>query len=297
MKICAKRNRYLLISGVLIIILPLRVLGQGDSLSLILKSQSTDSVIARPKHSLYVTAGAGSNMIYLGSSISQNKPLYSTAMSYGYRNIYVTASAVHLEGLNPFVAFSSLSFNYSHTFNSWFDIVVDISGFKTTKSLQETLFSDFGFINLTTGFDWKLLYTKVSVGGLISSDKRGYLQIRNSRYFETPELFKGKGLISFDPNINILFGEMVKIETVNGIKKYGASPPFRHLKNNPNNTNETYSYKFGLVDFEFSLPVTFTCGRFSIEAEPEYILPAFSNPEYPASKGFSFSLYLFIRIF
>jgi len=298
MKICTIKNSSLVITGILIFILPVKVFGQADSLSQSMKSLTTDSIMPGPIHSLYVTSGACSNMIYLGSSISQNKPLYSTGVSYGYRSsLFVSASVSHLNGVDPFVAFSTLSLNYSHTFNSWFDISSDISGFKTSKSLQDTLFSDFTFFNFTTGFDWKLMYTKVSLGGLISRDKRGYLQIRNSRYFETPELFKGKGLISFDPNINILFGEVVKIETTTGIKKYGASPPFRHLKKNPNNTSETYTYKFGLMDFEFSLPVTFTYGRFSVEAVPDYILPAFTNTEYPAPKGFSVFLYLFIRIF
>jgi hypothetical protein len=197
----------------------------------------------------------------------------------------------------PYLAFYSLSFNYSHVFNSWFDISADLAGYKTSDSLQETLFSDFVFFNLTTGFDWKLIYTKLSFGGLISEKSRGYLQIRNSRYFETPEFFNGKALISFDPNFNILFGEIIKIETSTGSTKYGASPPFRHFKKNPYITTETYSSKFGLMDFDFSFPVTFSYGNLSIEAEPGYILPAFINPDYPAPKGFSFFLSAYFKIF
>jgi hypothetical protein len=195
------------------------------------------------------------------------------------------------------VAFYSLSFNYNHTFNSWFDISADISGHKTSESLHEALLSDFAFFNLTTGFDWKLIYTKFSFGALISEENRGYLQIRNSRYFETPEFFKGKGLVSFDPNINILFGKMIKIETTGGVTRFGASPPFRHFKKNPNTTTESYSSIFGLMDLEFSFPVTFSYGNFSIEAEPDYVLPAYTNTDYPAPKGFSFFLNVYLKIF
>jgi hypothetical protein len=201
-----------------------------------------------------------------------------------------------VNNLNPYLAFYSLSFDYSHVFNSWFDISADLSGYKSSKSLQETLFSDFAFFNLTTGFDWKLIYTKFSFGGLISDKSRGYFQIRNSRYFQTPEFLKGKALISFDPNINILFGELVRIETTSGSIEFGNSPPFRHFKKIANSTIKSYSYKYGLMNFEFSLPVTFSYSNFSIEAEPVYILPSYTNSNYPAPKGLLFFLNAIFRI-
>jgi hypothetical protein len=278
-------------------LLPVDAFSQADKLAPSGQKPDSGSVSTYPKHSLYTGVGFGSNMIYLGSTISKDNPFYASGLTYGYRSsFFVTVSASHLNGVTPFVAFYSLSFNYSHVFNSWFDISADLSGYKASASLQETLFSDFVFSNFTAGFDWKLIYTKLSLGGLISEDSRGYLQIRNSRYFETPEFFNGKASISFDPNINILFGKLVKIETTTGITKYGSSPPFRHFKKNPNSTTESYSYKFGLMDFEFSLPVTFTYSKFSIEAEPGYILPAYSNPDYPAPKGWSFFLNAYFRI-
>lgn len=289
-----RKYTFLSTFAILALLLPLKAISQEDTLSQSGKEHDPGTESPTRIHSLYAGAGSGSNMIYLGSTISQNQPFYSASVTYGFRNsLFASASATHIIGVNPYLTFYSLSLNYSHVFNSWFDISSDIAGYKTSESLQETLFSDFAFINLTTGFDWKLIYTKLSFGGLISEDSRGYLQIRNSRYFETPEFFKGKAMISFDPNIDILFGELVKIETITGVTKLGASPPFRHY---PNSTNESYSSKFGLMDFEFSLPVTFSYSNFSIEAEPSYILPAYTNPDYPAPKGFSFFLNAYFKI-
>lgn len=251
------------------------------------------------KHSLYAGAGYGSNMVYLGSTISNNLPFYSTAITYGFRNsLYFSASASHLVKIKPWLAFYSLSANYSHTFNSWFDISTDVAGYMTQKSLQDTLFSNFGFLSFTAGFDWKLLYTRISIDGILSDDTKGYIQVTNSRYFQTPEFLRGNAFISFNPEISILSGEIIKIETVTtGVKKYGLSPPFRHYKKNPVTTTETYTSQFGLIDFEFSLPVTFNYKTISIEAEPFYILPAYKNPEYPAPKGFSFYLSAYVRFF
>jgi hypothetical protein len=249
-------------------------------------------------HSLYSGIGSGSNMIFVGSTISRDKPFYSTAVTYGYKNsFYVSASASHIIGVNPYIAFYDLALTYSHVFNSWFDISSVVAGYKTPASLQETLFTDFAFINLTTGFDWKLIYTKLSFGELISAERHGYIQVRNSRYFATPEFFSGKSKISFDPDINILFGDRVKIETTTGFTRYGSASPFQQFKKKPNSAIKSYSYQFGLVDFEFSLPVTFSYNNFSIEAEPSYILPSFSNSDYPAPEGFTFFLNAYFRIF
>lgn len=296
--ICFGKYIRLLIFALLILGLHLRAFSQSDAVNHPEKDLKTHPDSTSSLHSLYAGVGSGSNMIFLGSSISHDHLFYTTALTYGYKNcFYASVSASHITEVNPFVAFYALSLNYNHVFNTWFDISSSVSAYKTPSSLRDILFSDFAFINLTTGFDWKLVYTKVSFGDLISDENRGYIQIRNSRYFETPEFFKGKGQISFDPNINTLFGELVKITSITGVTKYGSSPPFRHLKKNPNNTSESISYKFGLMDFEFSLPVTFSYGNISIEAEPSYILPAYKNTDYPAPEGFTFYLNINFKIF
>lgn len=249
-------------------------------------------------HSLYTGIGAGSNMIYLGTSISDNKPFYSASVTYGYQNmLYASASVSHLSETTPYLAYYNLALNYSHSFNSWFDISADIAGYKTVESLQDSLFSDFAYINLTTGFDWKLIYTRVSFSGLISDENGFFLQISNSRYFETPEFFHGKALVYFDPDIDILFGNLVTVETASGDIRHGNAPPFSHAWKKPVNPTESYSEKFGLIDFEFSLPVTLSYGKFSLEAEASYLLPVYSDPYYPEPEGFTFYLNAVFKIF
>ncbi len=154
-------------------------------------------------------------MIYLGTSISNNKPFCSAAVTYGYRSkFFVSASATHLSDINPYLAFYTLSMNYSHTFNSWFDISADVAGYKAAESLRDSLFADFAYLSLTTGFDWKLLYTRISFSELVSEENGFYLQISNSHYFETPAFFNGKALISFDPVIDLLCGNLITVESV-----------------------------------------------------------------------------------
>jgi hypothetical protein len=301
MNICAKYYHIIIIL-VYIQLLPIPTFcqsdGKSDTLTKPGKNTYRISESSSGLHSLYTGIGAGSNMIYLGTSISNNKPFYSASVTYGNRNsLFVSASASHLAETNPYLAFYNLAINYSHTFNSWFDISTDIAGYKTAESLQDSLFSDFAYINLTTGFDWKLIYTRISFSGLISAEKGFYLQVSNSRYFETPEFCHGKAIVYFDPDIDILFGNLVTIETDSGEVSHGKAPPFSHARNRPGNPTDKYSEKFGLMDFEFSLPVTFSYGKFSLEAEVSYLLPVYSEPYYPEPEGFTFYLNAFFKIF
>jgi hypothetical protein len=266
---------------------------KGQTSEQTIKNDSTSS-----KYSLFGSAGYGSNLVYMGSTISGNLPYYSGSITLGYSgNLFLSASASHIPGESPFIAFYSLSSSYRYVVNSWFDFSADLAFFDIPKSLGSTLFSDFLYINASTGFDWKLLYTKVSFSGLLSKENSGYLQIRNSRYFQTAPFFKEKAFLSFDPNINLLFGRLVKIETSGSSTRYGNAPPFVQQKKKQTGITYTYSYVFSMLDTEFSLPVTLNFDNFSFEAEAVYILPSYTNSDYPAPKGFNINLTAIIRIF
>jgi len=249
-------------------------------------------------HSLFAGLGYGNNMIYLGSTISQDQPFGYSALTYGYRDaLYATVSAVHLSGYTPFLAFYSGSMSYNHVFNSWFDISASISRYQVTSSLSDSLFSSFFYSDLTLGFDWKLIYTKISGGVLFSDENSGYLQIRNSRYFETPEFTKKRVSISFDPYFSILFGPLREVLTTEG-STVRLSPPYkRGGKYGQTAPVTTISTTFSLMETDFGVPVSFNAAKFAVEVEPGYILPLYDDPEYPGLKGFVLLISGYLRIF
>jgi hypothetical protein len=274
------------------------VLCQNDTLPADSAAASYHNKSGADINSLYSGIGGGTNMIYLGTSISNNKPFCSASVTYGYKSkFFVSGSATHLTGINPYIAFYNLSMNYSHTFNSWFDISADVAGYKAAESLRDSLFADFAYISLTTGFDWKLLYTRITFSELISQESGFYLQISNSHYFETPAFLNGKALISFDPVIDLLCGPLITMESVTGSTNNGKAPPFSHANRKPVDTGYTYSEKFGPMDIQFSLPVTFSFGKFSLEADPCYLIPLYSNGYYSEPEGFTFYLNALFKIF
>jgi hypothetical protein len=289
---------YLISFLVMAVAFPVSLLCQNDTLTVKGLALSAQNKSDEGIHSLYAGIGGGTNLIYLGTSISNNKPFYSAALTYGYKSkLFVSGSATHLSETSPYMAFCNLSVNYSHTFNSWFDISADIAGYKSAESLKDSLFADFAYLSLTTGFDWKLLYTRISFSELVSEENGFYLQVSNSHYFETPGFFNGKALISFDPAIDVLCGNLITIESVTGSTNNGKAPPFSHAKRKPIDSSYSYSEKFGFMDMQFSLPVTFSYGRFSLEAEPSYLLPLYSDGYYPEPEGFTFYLNALYKIF
>jgi hypothetical protein len=150
----------------------------------------------------------------MGSTISHNQPFGYTALSYCFNNeLYASVSAIHLSNADPFVAFLTGSFNYNHAFNSWFDISTGVYRYQVPTSLTDTILRNFNYGDLTLGIDWRLIHSKISAGALLSDENQSYVQIRNSRYFQTAEFFKKKFHISFDPYINLLTGPLYKVET------------------------------------------------------------------------------------
>lgn len=267
------------------------------------RSDTLSSKPGKSLHSLYAGTGYGSNMVYLGSTISQENPYLYGSLTYGFKNeLYASFSAVHLSHLDPFLAFYIGSVNYNHVFNSWFDISAGINRYQVDRSLTDTLFNSFTYADLALGFDWKLLYTKISAGGLFSEYNQAFFQLRNSRYFQTSEFFRGKANISFDPYVNLLFGTYTEVGTTTETTNYySVSSPYRKWRKNGKNpvTNTVYTYsdRFGLLEMDFGLPVSFNTDLMTIEAEPSYIIPFYEEDYNLSTKGFIFNLSIIFRIF
>jgi len=280
---------------ILIIALNLNTTVNGQKVS---DSQSQDKPLSDRNtsiHSLYAGAGFASNMVYMGSSISQDKPIYAGSLTYGFKDkLYVSGSTYHLSAFDPFLAFHTLTMNYSNPINSWFDISAGISRYQVAPSLTDTLFTSFVYGYLSFGFDWKILYTNISGAGIFSEGNSTYLQLRNSRYFQTPEFQNGKGFFSFDPYINILFGNLTRTETSEGTT-IGISQPFSSKKSGGNSSQATATF-FGLMEIDLGIPIALNAGKFTLEAEPGYILPFYSETEIFNSKGFLFLINCYFKI-
>lgn len=246
--------------------------------------------------SLYAGGGYGSNMVYLGTTMSQDHSFGYASITYGlWDKFYLSAAGYTVTDFSPFMAFYTLGMNFSHTFNSWFDMSLNLSRYNVAENLRDTLFSNFTYADATLGFDWRILYSQISLGGLISEGSQFYLQTRHSRYFETPHFANGKAFVSFDPYINLLFGTIVTIETIDGTSTT-VSPGYRPWSRQSQGSYTRYSEKFGLMELDFGVPMAFTYDFFSLELTPGYVIPVYSDTGLTGMKGFLFMAGLFFRI-
>ena len=305
------------------------MLGAGMPLNV---SSQTDTT-KNSSHSFYTAAGYGSNMIYLGSTLSQNQSYGYGSLIYGFKDaVFASVSAVALTGQDEFPAFYIGSLSYSHTFNSWFDISAGLYRYQFSKSLVDSLFDNFFYGDITLGLDWKILYSKISAGSLFSYGNQGYFQVKNSRYFQTPVFSKRNVYFSFDPYVNLLFGSLTRIETSSDTIITISYPFLKNIsgsvsgsgngKINGNGTgggmgtgagsgttstspatskttttNFEYLSSFGFLEIDFGFPISFNTNRLTIEAEPGYILPVYDDPVYQGLKGFNFMLSIYLKIF
>ncbi|HPT21855.1 MAG TPA: hypothetical protein PLR88_07915 [Bacteroidales bacterium] len=283
----------------LFLIFPANIFSQEDTTEVLSANDKGKVVSDSSRHSFYAGTGYGSNMIYLGSTISQNQPFGYASLTYGFKDeFFASASIFHLKEIDPFVAFYNFSLNYSHTFNSWFDLSLGVSGYQTTKSLTDKLFSNFMFGDITLGVDWKLIYSRFSFDGLLSKESQGYLQIKNSRYFQTPQFFNDKIYLSFDPYVNLLFGTLIETDSSPVTSKMVTHPKKRWGSGSANSSAATTSYsnKFGLMEIDFGLPVDINFDFLTLEAEPSFVLPTYTDEYFPGPQGFVFLLSAFFRI-
>lgn len=290
--------------------IPLTALPQKDSVTVSQKQDSSLSTKPVKSHSLYTSLGYGNDMI-LGSAVSEVHPFYYGSLIYGYNNeFFASVSTFHLQAYEPFLAYHTFSLNYSHVFNSWFDISLGASRYQVANKLADTLFSNFFYGNLTLGVDWKLIYSKLTVSGLFSETSSAYFQMRNSRYFQTPEFFNKKAFISFDPYASLLFGSLTKTTTSDGTTieisspfhssgsgKYSSGGSGGSRGSGGSTSTSITSTIFGLMEIDFGLPVGFNIGKLTIEAEPGYILPMYDIADLPSPKGFVFMLSGSFKIF
>ncbi|HOU03017.1 MAG: hypothetical protein GT600_11765 [Bacteroidales bacterium] len=288
--------------------------------------------VKESKHSLYPLAGFGSNMVYLGSTISHNQPFMYSGLAYGFNNeFFLSASSFHLSGVKPFFAFHNFSLSYNHVFNSWLDMSFGAYRYQVDKTLTDSLFNSFFYSDIVIGIDWKLLYSKLSFGGFLMKDPQTYFQIKNSRYFKTPDFFNGKAFISFDPYVNLLFGNLITTKITNGVSTITTTQQYNNPWNSGDKTGNSstghgtgysggygagsgsstsattttsvptysvsYKEEFNIMQVELGLPVAFNLNSITIEAEAAYVLPTYKSLEYPGPEGFIFLLSGFFRIF
>ncbi|SKC20464.1 hypothetical protein SAMN03080601_02349 [Alkalitalea saponilacus] len=273
-----------MISGMLMFLQSMNAINPDDN-------NNSDTVsITTSKHALYAGAGYGSDMLYSGYSLSGNQPFYSMDLLYSYNRKWSLAFVTYnLDGKSPVVTFYDVALGYRHIFNSWFDVRGSLASYFTAKSAQEEYFGNFSYLSVSTGYDWRILYTRAIYSTTLNRSGGSYFQIKNSHYFSTPDFWDGNAFMDFNPAFNFVFGDRYKLYTT-------TTRTVIPGVGNVEQTMEEIDTSFGLMDFELSFPISFNYGNATLEAEPLFYYPVHKDPDFPSQKGLFFFVNLYFRI-
>lgn len=249
-------------------------------------AQQSDSTKQTNRHSLYGGLGFGSDMTYSGYSLSGSRPYYSADLLYSYKRSWTAAFMVyHLSDTQAALVFYDFTLAYRKIFNSWWDAGASLAAYFSAKDLMDLYFGNFAYMSVSAGLDWRLLYTRAVYSTILDDSQTRYFQIKNSHYISTRDFWKDRAYVDFNPTANMLWG-----------KRYEISKTYtEETENGPIEYHE-YSTSFGLLDAEFSLPISFNYGNMTLEVEPLYNLPMYKDPDFPAREGMLIFINLYYKI-
>jgi hypothetical protein len=316
--------------SLIVFLLPMLYLNgfsQTDTTATDQSTNTSKSVSEKSNHSMYTGIGYGSSRIYEGSAIPQNQTFGYAILMYVFKNeFYASTSVFRLPESKPLADIYSYSLNYTHSFKKRFDISATIARFQFAKGLTDTILNNITYGDLTLGTDWRLFLTNISLSGLYTDKTNNtdlYFQVKNSRYFQTPDFFKGKAFVSFNPYINLMAGPRIKTKISTVISETKTLTPStlsdsQSSSENGNTLSEgslfssslpstttttsvfsttSYTKKFGMLEINLGLPIALNFKSFSLQAETGYTLPVYSDIYLPRPKGFFFMFSGLIRIF
>jgi hypothetical protein len=272
----------IIIIGLLLLLNHPGIMASADTVRYDPETDPAQNYLAASKHSVYSVAGYGNFLVYPESSLPQNQTFGYAALMYDFNNeLFAAVSTFDLINSTTIPDFYSYSVNYTHNINKWLDISLTVARFRFNKSSSFSLLNDLTYADITTGINWKLFYTNISCSGIFTEQSQYYFQLKNSRYFQTPAIFKGNAFLYFNPYVNFLFGSYLSAPSTTDSGSGVASP----------------SKIFGPMEIDLGLPVAIKFDKLTIEAEAGYIIPSTSDSSMPRPQGFVFMISGSLRIF
>lgn len=287
----------------LLIISLLWALSQGFQQTGCLAAPSDTLSQQSQSHQFFSGAGYGSNLIYYGTSVSDNQPFLSAELQYSWKGgIWAAARFYHLPGKQPFFSFTDLSAGFNYVFNKVFDAGVSLSYYSGGENLDTTFYSNYSFLSADFGVDWVLFYTVVSPGWMLAEENSFYLLMDNSHYFRTPKLGRKGSYFSFNPGVSFMFGSyawltQIRRQGSGGVGGGGGQGP------GPGGTKSFFyattelREDFRLLDLQLGVPIAFKTKRLSLEFEPAYFYNFIEDENGERNGQFFFTAGIFLKIY
>ena len=233
---------------------------------LLAASSPTDTTMA-PKRSFAAALSYGSNSTYFGRSQAMTFPYTAATLTYSAKSgLYGSVEFYNLLNTPTALDETDLTVGWNHDLGKTTDVALSYSHFLFPANSELVKASVSNAFDVGLGQDWGAFYSRLSATYLFGSTTGkgdGFLTLENSRYFETKHGFGQHDYFAVEPVVSIAAGTQSFTETAltKRNKGKGNVPVARSVRN------------FGLVDYEFGIPVSYYLGRLALSAGWRYVVP------------------------
>ena len=221
-------------------------------------ADSTDT----PHRTLEVGLRYESDYTYFGRSQAGALPFAATTLTYTTKDgLYASAELYSLLGTKAALDETDLTLGWDHNLGKTLDVSLSYSRYFFPSGSELVKSSVNNSFDAALGQDWKVLYTQLSATYLFGKGiGRGdaFLVLENSRSFEIPHVLGARNFLTFEPLLSLAAGTQSFAEASLTRRSGRKSSLVR---------------RFGLVDYEVSVPLTYTVGKVALAAGWRYVRP------------------------
>jgi hypothetical protein len=239
------------------------------------------------KGKLTLAVDYSNNSAFFGRTGGTYKyPFWSPSLTYkGKAGWWLSAGTFHLLTNETTFSFNqiSLAAGWDFTFSDQVDGGISYSRYLFTSSSPLVQSATPHYLSSFIGYDWSYVYSVLNVSYIAGQSRDLFFSFENSRYFEI-ETSKTTTL-SFEPKISIVAGTQNFASPLTENRSKGRKPK------SPGAVTPTSG--FGIIDYEFRLPMTYTVGSLGLELSWRYVVPVNLTKDDPSTNQsiFSASMY------
>ena len=219
-----------------------------------------------PKRSFAVGLSYGSNSTYFGRSQAEAFPYTAATLTYTAKNgLYGSVELYNLLNTPTALDETDLTVGWDHDLGKTLDVSLSYSRFFFPTNSELVKSSVNNAFDASLGQDWSAFYSRLSATYLYGKNAGkgdAFLILENSRSFETKRGFGQNDYFSVEPVVSLAAGTQSFAEAAVTRRKGGATgTAVRNVR------------RFGLVDYEFGIPVSYNVGKLALSAGWRYVVP------------------------
>ena len=228
----------------------------------------TDTTDA-PHRQFTAALSYGSNSAYFGRTQATAFPYLATDLTYTTKGgLYASVGLYNLLNTPLLVDETDLSVGWNHDLSKTLDASLSYSRFFFPTSSELVKSSVNNAFDAGLGQDWGAFYSRLSATylfGNAAGKGDAFLVLEASRSFETKRGFGANDYFSVEPMLSAAAGTQSFAET--SVAKRRGAKTVRTTR------------RFGIVDYEFGLPLTYTVGKLAVSAGWRYVVPVNLTPD------------------